>query len=200
MRKEKLEELNHLIKLVTPIEIPKPNDWPEELDRPFITSEPHFFSIKDKIIKRDQLIKGGKKGNAVDIIALDKDNNVTLVVQPRCFTDTKVGIEIPAGYIEDGEKPEDAALRELKEETGLSPTHMEFLTWCYQDEGSSSSKIYLYIATGCKKVAKQNLDFDEIIKLYTCTFDEAKELINMGYIRGASSKMTILLAEKYLQN
>ena len=153
MRQEKLDELKKKIKLVTPVEIPKPIDWPKELDDSFISSEPYFFSVGKQVIKRDKLLKGGKVGNAVNI-----------VVQPRCFTDSLVGVELPAGYIDSGETPEEAAKRELSEETGMEAKSINFLTWSYQDIGAGGTKIFTFLATGCKKVQNLHLDSDEIIQ------------------------------------
>ena len=199
MRPEKLDELKKKIKLVTPVEIPKPNDWPEELDYSFISSEPHFFGVGKKTIKRDKLLKGGKTGNAVNIVVLTEDNNIELVVQPRCFTDTMTAVEVPAGFIDTNETPEDAAKRELLEETGTVAKSLNLLTWSYQDIGSGGNKIYTFLATGCKKVQELHLDPDEIIKDFECTFDEAFELINLGYIKDLSSKMALHLAKEYMQ-
>ena len=155
MRQEKIDELKKKIRLVTPVEIPKPVDWPEELDKPFISSESHFFGIGKKVIKRDKLLKGGKAGDAVNIIAITEDNNISLIVQPRCFTDNLIGVEIPAGYIDDGETPEEAAKRELSEETGMEAKTLNHLTWSYQDIGAGGTKVHTFIATGCKKVTEK---------------------------------------------
>ena len=199
MRQEKIDELKKKIRLVTPVEIPKPVDWPEELDKSFISSESHFFGIGKKVIKRDKLLKGGKVGNAVNIVVLTEDNNIELVVQPRCFTDSLVGVELPAGYIDSGETPEEAAKRELSEETGMEAKSINFLTWSYQDIGTGGTKIFTFLATGCKKVQNLHLDSDEIIQNFECTFDEAFELINLGYIKDLSSKLALGLAKDYLK-
>lgn len=45
-------------------------------------------------------------------------NDKLLVFRHRDFSYEEVGIQVPAGSIKEGEKPEVAALRELKEETG----------------------------------------------------------------------------------
>lgn len=199
MRQEKIDELKKKIRLVTPVEIPKPVDWPEELDKPFISSESHFFGIGKKVIKRDKLLKGGKAGDAVNIIAITEDNNISLIVQPRCYTDNLIGVEIPAGYIDDSETPEEAAKRELSEETGMEAKTLNHLTWSYQDIGAGGTKVHTFIATGCKKVTEKHLDPDEIIQNFECTFDEALELINLGYIKDLSSKLALTLAKEYLK-
>lgn len=199
MRPEKLEELKRKIKLVEPVEVPKPVDWPQELEPSFISSEPHYFGVGKKVFKRDKLLKGGKVGDAVNIIVLTEDGNIELVVQPRCFTDLRVGVEIPAGYIDSGETPEEAARRELSEETGMEAESLSFLTWSYQDIGSGGTKIFTFLANGCKKVRELHLDPDEIIQDFECTFDEALELINLGYIKDLSSKLALNLAKEYMK-
>lgn len=53
----------------------------------------------------------------VNIIALTDENEVVLIEQFRHGSEG-IELEIPSGIIEEGEKPADAALRELLEETG----------------------------------------------------------------------------------
>lgn len=59
-----------------------------------------------------------------------------MVVEPRVFTAKTVSVSFPSGYLEEGESPYEAALRELKEETGYIPKYIKLLDSFYQDEGS----------------------------------------------------------------
>ena len=56
---------------------------------------------------------------AVAIVALNKDTHLALVSQFR-YPLGKELEEIPKGFVEDGEEPLAAAIRELKEEVGMS--------------------------------------------------------------------------------
>ena len=62
----------------------------------------------------------------VCVLAVDENNNVLTVRQYRKATDD-VMLEIPAGKLEYGEDVEKAALRELREETGMIAGNMVYL-------------------------------------------------------------------------
>ena len=60
------------------------------------------------------------------IAILDKSTGPELLLQKQFRPPTnKVMIEIPAGLIDEGETPEECAIRELKEETGYVGTVIE---------------------------------------------------------------------------
>ena len=139
-------------------------------------------------------------GNASNILPITKDGNVILVVQPRVHLVRGVEVEVPAGLIDKDEDPKDAAIRELREETGYTSDEVYFLKRTNQDEGCSKAQTYSYIALNCYKVGEPELDFDENIKVFECTFDEVKELVDMEYIVGAGNIINILYSEKFLNN
>ena len=94
-----------------------------------IANKGNFINVEQYKIKlnngeeiiREKIRKGKRDGNAVVVLPVTKDGNFVLIVQPRVFTDKTVTVEIPAGYIDEGETPEQAAMRELIEETGYTP-------------------------------------------------------------------------------
>jgi ADP-ribose diphosphatase len=59
-------------------------------------------------------------------------------------------LELPAGHIEDGERPEACARRELEEETGYSAGSWKRLGWFHPSPGISSQRAYAYLATHLK--------------------------------------------------
>jgi ADP-ribose pyrophosphatase len=166
-----------------------------------------FLSIKtyqcilnnDTIINREKLLKGKRDGSAVVIVPLTKDYNTILVVQPRVFTENTIGVEVPAGYIDPGETPEEAALRELKEETGYEPTELIHLASYYQDQGISSAYNHAFLALNCEKVSDQNLDESEYISYLECKLTEALELVEDGTIQDANSIIALTKAKSKLR-
>ncbi len=195
MRKEKIEELEFIIDGFKTIKKERLNK-----EARFIKSEVYScFLNNGKKVTREKIVKNGSDGSASIILPVTKTNDVILTVEPRVFTKRTVGIGIPAGYIEKGEEPFMAALRELEEETGYVTNEMISLGGFYQDMGCSSAYNEAFIAMDCEKKSEQNLDPGEYIKYFDCTFDEALELIDMGYIEGCNAIITLGRAKKYMK-
>lgn len=205
MRKEKLEELNDYIKeLQTITKERKKEDFIYQGTEPvqrrgFINVESYNCKLQNGIIiSREKIVKGASNGNAVIIFPVTKEGNTLLVVQPRVFTKETVCVELPAGYLEKDEDPLTAGKRELEEETGYVPEEMKLLASFYQDQGCSAAYNHSMLALGCKKIKEQNLDKDEIIRYFECSFDEAVELVNRGYITDIQSQFTMEKAKPYV--
>ena len=85
------------------------------------------------------------------ILCITKDDRVLLERQFR-YPYNEVIYEIPAGKLEKGEDPYQAALREFEEETGNHADSLEFLGSIYPTCGYSSEIIYIYLAKDYKKI------------------------------------------------
>lgn len=106
--------------------------------------------------------------------------------------------EIPAGKLELGEEDtlEDAALRELEEETGYSSNKLTLLADFYSAIGFCNERIRLYLADNLIKVENPRpMDEDEVIELYEVTLEEALSLVASGDICDAKT----IMAVQYLQ-
>ena len=91
-------------------------------------------------------------------------------------------IEIPAGKIEKGETPEDAARREMNEEIGYSGK-LTPLFQCYLAPGYDTEKMYFFLASNLK-ISKKRLtqDEDEEIKVKRIKLSSALEKCISGKI------------------
>lgn len=194
MRREKLEELKSLIEEVKFVSMKKVEVKPE---KKFIKSTPYDVTLKNgMVIRREKLIKGKSDGSATIILPITTDGNILLTVEPRVFTKRGVGVGLPAGYINPEETPTHAALRELKEETGYTCKKVIDLGGFYQDMGISSAYNRLFLGIDAEKTSEPNFDEGEIVLPFICTYEEALELINLGYIEGCNALITLERAKK----
>lgn len=152
-----------------------------------------------KTIVREKLIKGNGNGSAVTILPITIGNTVILTVQPRVFTESTIGIDFPAGYVEPGEVYEKAALRELQEETGYISKDLREVVKYYQDDGVSAALNRGFVALDCIKISGQNLDPGEYIRYFECNIDELFELYKNGYIQGGGSQLLIEKSKEFLK-
>lgn len=136
-----------------------------------------------------------KHPGAVAVIALTDEGKIIMVEQYRKPLERSL-LEIPAGKLEPGEKPEITAARELEEETGYAAGKLEYLTSFYTSPGFADELIHIYIATELKKMENPpNGDEDEFVELYEVTLDEAVKYMEEKRIYDAKT----VYAVQYLQ-
>ena len=87
--------------------------------------------------------------------------------------------EIPAGHIEEGESPGQAAARELEEETGYRAGTLEPLAVRYTIPGMSPQSMHFFMATDLE-AGKQQLDESECIVVHEFELDLLVEEILAG--------------------
>jgi len=134
---------------------------------------------------------------AVVIVAVDTDeagaSRTWLVRVPRPAVGRSL-IEAPAGLIDTGETPEEAARRELREECGVEADRWEELGAAWSSPGFTDERIHLFLATGLRRVEGEDPDgaIEECLQVpLTQALDLAGESM--------PSRAALLLAERKLR-
>lgn len=145
----------------------------------------------NKSVIRETVVKKVGTGNAVAMFAIDEDDKILLVIQPRVSlsTEDKINIELPAGYIENGEDASIAGVRELEEETGYIAEKIVLADEYYPSLGASGEKITLILALNCKKVKDLKLDKDEYLYNIRVSLDEFRYLLDNNYIKDVNARI-----------
>ena len=85
----------------------------------------------------------------VSVIAMTPSREILLVRQFRPVVERQT-LELPSGHIEGTESPEEAARRELLEETGFVAPHLELLGTLVPDVGRLANRMWCYFASGVR--------------------------------------------------
>lgn len=145
---------------------------------------------------RTALIDVVDHSGAITILPVDETGQVWFVRQYRHPTGGML-LELPAGTLEPDEDPQLAALREIREEIGMTAERLEQLGAFYLAPGYSTEYMYIYLATGLSP-APLEMDDDEFLTVEKIPLAEAYQMIETGQINDAKSIVTLLLARQRL--
>lgn len=129
----------------------------------------------------------------VNVAAFDAQNRLLLVHQYR-HGRGEICTELPCGVMEDGEEPEQAILRELKEETGATVESLTKLPGLSPNPARIQNINHSFLATGTKIVAEQNLDPSEEIRFEFVPVPKVLAMIERGEFLQGLHVATLYLA------
>ena len=144
------------------------------------------ITIRGKKMRREIIEHRG----AAAILAFDEEGRVILVKQHR-FGHGYI-LEIPAGTLEKGERPEKCAIREIQEETGYKARKLTPLITYYPSVGYNKEAIYCFVAKNVQKISGQALDEDEIMSVVKINFKKLLTMIKMGKIIDSKTICAVL--------
>ena len=127
---------------------------------------------------------------ASGVVVDDPARGVLMMWRHRFITDSW-GWEIPAGRVDPGESAEDAARREMVEETGWSPIGLRWMTAYHPTNGLSDARFNLYAAGSADRVGAPT-DPDEAERVEWQTWDTVRRHLRDGIV-GDGLSVTALL-------
>jgi 8-oxo-dGTP pyrophosphatase MutT (NUDIX family) len=129
----------------------------------------------------------------VGVLALTEDGQVVIVEQYRHGA-ARVSRELPAGVIDEGESPEQAARRELLEETGHTAASFRPIVTVNTEPSRHTNRAHFFFAAGAHRAREQSLDPSENIRVALISPSELLESIDRGEIAHGVHLGPILLA------
>jgi ADP-ribose pyrophosphatase len=124
----------------------------------------------------------------VNVVALTPEEKIVAVSQFR-FGIRRQSLEIPAGLVDPGETPLEAARRELAEETGYAAGEWKSLGWSYANPAFLNNRAHHFLALNARPTQPPQLEDGEDIVCAELTLDEVRRAIQSETMRNA---MTLL--------
>ena len=125
------------------------------------------------------------------------DNPQVLLIRQYRYATGGYLLEIPAGRLDPGEKPEDCAHRELREETGCTAGSMRFMTSMWTTPGFTDERIHLFMASGLTQ-GETKRESDEFMTVQPVHLTEALKMIERGEIQDSKTALGLLFAAGFM--
>jgi ADP-ribose pyrophosphatase len=124
------------------------------------------------------------EGPAVCILAITAEQQIILAKQFRPGPE-KILLEMPGGMVDKGESPEQAAKRELLEETGYTGD-FEFVGKSL-DCAYSNMIRYNFVAKNCHKIQEQKLEDNEFVEIVEMNLTDFRKHLQSGQLTDVES-------------
>jgi ADP-ribose pyrophosphatase len=131
---------------------------------------------------REVTVEVVRHSRSVVLAPTPEPGRIVLVKQYRYPINTMLW-ELPAGSVDEGESPEQAARRECHEEIGLVPATLIRLAALYPTPGYCDEEMVFFRVSGLEKTDEQAaVDEDEDIEVKTFEVRDVREMVRRGEI------------------
>ena len=161
------------------------------METPYFTLRSDRLRLPDGAVKDPYYVL--ERPDAAIIFPLTSDGDVILVRQYRPAIE-RMELGLPAGLVEEGEKPEKAARRELLEETGYAGGEWEPLGALASSPSLKDNWAYLFLARGVEPSAEPAPDEYERVEVVRVPVGEVRSLVAAGEVVSSSGVAAVLLA------
>jgi ADP-ribose pyrophosphatase len=120
----------------------------------------------------------------VNVIPITPDNQIVLIRQYRHGT-REITLEIPGGIVERADSPQEAAIRELREETGFQGSEMIPIGRVHPNPAFLNNRCYTFVAKDAVRAGGQAQDEKEDIEVLLRPLAAVPDLIREGQITHA---------------
>jgi 8-oxo-dGTP pyrophosphatase MutT (NUDIX family) len=135
-----------------------------------------------------------KLGDVAMILPITKNKEIVFVKQYKHGAG-EILLELPAGRISNEETPEEAAKKELQEETGIIAEELILIEKLFLNSTKDTARTFCYLLKNAEVTTSQNLEVTEDIELVFIPIKDIEEAIKSGKIKAADTIAFIYLAK-----
>jgi ADP-ribose pyrophosphatase len=115
----------------------------------------------------------------VSVVPVTDAGEIVLVRQYRHGIDAET-LEIPGGVIDPDERPEAAAARELREETGYEASALTALGFTHPNPPLQGNRHHMFLATAARSVGSPRFDHDEYCEVVVASPEAVRRFMADG--------------------
>ena len=172
---------------------------PQRLDRKVIYESDWICLYADRVqMPAGRIVEAYHKlhfpHNSACVVIFNERDEI-LMIRSRRYITSRIEWEVPAGRVEEGETPEQAARRECWEETGCTLKDLTYLCCHNPSNGMSDLKVHVF---GARVDTESNeIDQNEVSRKQWMPKDQVLELLRSNETQSGISMLAILYAFQF---
>lgn len=135
----------------------------------------------------------------VSVVAVTNDRHFVFVRQYRHGID-QTTLEVPGGIIEEGQHPSEAAVRELREETGYGDGTLVALGSTHPNPALQNNLHHMFLLRDVRRLGEPEFDIGEYCELVVLSESEVRAHIREGKITHALVLLALARAFEVLDS